>query len=149
MTTSIAEDQEVPPDLSISHKQVRIYPSDAGEAFLFGLAAVLVGLDDGLIYYITEVAEVLFGYSVSGDLLGKPIETLVPEAKRERHVVDRTAYSVNPQPRSMGNALDIVQGQRRDGSVFPAAVSLGKSRVISGVRMVPAIITEIPLPRNG
>ncbi len=67
-------------------------------------------------------AEELFGYD-TGELVGRPVEQLVPEARREDHVAHRIRYLAEPRTRAMGPGLDL-QGRRRDGTWFPVEVSL-------------------------
>ena len=129
-------------------RRTRIYDSDAGPMFLGSLSGALVGLDDGLVYYCTEGFELMFGYHVRGDLLGQTIETVVPANKRQEHQIDREMFSKAPHPRPMGNPKGFVEGQRRDGTVFPVAVSLGKAQVVSGVRLVAVIVLELPLKKD-
>lgn len=91
---------------------------------LFELApdAIVVVTRDGRIARVNARVEALFGYSRT-ELLDQPIEVLVPERFRERHVGHRTAYVSNPQIRPMGTALKL-HGQRRDGSEFPVDIML-------------------------
>jgi PAS domain S-box-containing protein len=83
--------------------------------------------------------ETLFGYERS-DLLGKPVEILIPEALRERHVEHCRDYMVNPRTRRTGHANVELLGRRKDGSEFPADISLSPSHrgdeflVIAAVR---------------
>jgi PAS domain S-box-containing protein len=82
----------------------------------------------------------LFGYE-RDELLGLPIEVLVPEAARGVHVRHRDGFIAAPQARPMGSGLPL-SAQRHDGTTFPAEVSLsasgeGKERlVIAAVRDV-------------
>ncbi|GLQ56576.1 HWE histidine kinase domain-containing protein [Devosia nitrariae] len=63
-----------------------------------------------------------FGYE-PGDLLGRPVEILVPEALRSRHADERPLSLVPGQIRTMGAGRSL-HGRRRDGTVFPIAVGL-------------------------
>ncbi len=77
---------------------------------------------EGAIVAANEQTEKLFGYS-RAELLGKPVETLMPERSRKEHVVTRTRYSRSPEIRPMGAGLESC-GLRRDGTEFPIEVSL-------------------------
>lgn len=77
---------------------------------------------EGLIVYTNSEADGMFGYS-SGELIGQPIEVLVPEAVRTGHVEKRRSYMRNPSKRSMG-ALANLLGRRKDGSEFSIDISL-------------------------
>jgi len=60
----------------------------------------------------------LFGYS-RGELIGMPVENLLPEAVRNRHVGHRAAYALQPHARPMGLGLDLV-ASARTGPNFPS-----------------------------
>ncbi len=77
---------------------------------------------EGEVVAANEQTEKLFGYS-RAELLGKPVETLMPERLRKKHVVTRTRYSRSPEIRPMGAGLELY-GLRRDGAEFPIEVSL-------------------------
>lgn len=66
--------------------------------------------------------ERLFGHSRE-DLLGGPIEALVPEPLRERHKGHVARYVAAPTLRAMGSGLQLY-GQKRDGSTIPIEISL-------------------------
>ncbi|MBI3922109.1 MAG: PAS domain S-box protein, partial [Armatimonadetes bacterium] len=76
----------------------------------------------GHIALVNAQAEALFGYD-RGELLGKPVEVLVPKRSRARHAQQCRGYRSSPQQRPMGNALELT-GLRKDGSEFPAEISL-------------------------
>ena len=66
--------------------------------------------------------ESLFGYA-RGELLGSPVEILVPERFRSVHAAHRGDYRNQPRMRPMGTGLELY-GRRKDGSEFPADVML-------------------------
>jgi PAS domain S-box-containing protein len=76
----------------------------------------------GTIVRVNAQLERMFGYS-RDDLLGHPIEILVPAELRERHRGHVARYVASPSFRPMGAALSL-RGERRDGSVFAVEVSL-------------------------
>ena len=83
----------------------------------------IVGVDrQGRIVLVNTQTEQLFGYE-RGELLGQPIEILLPERLRARHQQHRLGYYDNPRTRPMGAGLDLA-GRRKDGSEFPAEISL-------------------------
>lgn len=121
-------------------------PAPAADASLYrtliDLAPdAMVGVDErGVIVLVNAQAELLFGYS-RDDLLGKPVEVLVPEAARGAHPGHREAYADDPRPRPMG--LGLALGARRsDGSEFPAEISLAAVETPSG-RLVSASIRDM------
>lgn len=65
----------------------------------------------------------MFGYE-GGEILGKPIEVLLPESIRHRHVDLRNAFYHHPQNRVMGHGRDLY-AKRKDGTNMPVEVSLG------------------------
>ena len=89
--------------------------------------AMLVVDAAGTIVVANVLAERLFGYRREA-LLGQPIEILVPERARGRHVGLRQAFVAAPQTRAMASGLDLAV-RRRDGSEFPAEISLGPLQI--------------------
>jgi len=82
----------------------------------------------------------MFGWDAA-ELVGQPIEQLLPEAAREGHEQHRAGYFESPRPRPMGLGIDLV-GQRKDGSAFPVEVSLNHVVTEDGGRAV-AFVTDI------
>jgi two-component system, cell cycle sensor histidine kinase and response regulator CckA len=77
---------------------------------------------DGRIVLVNAQTERLFGYGRE-ELTGQLVEMLVPEAIRAGHPARRAAYMADPRPRQMGEGIELA-GRRRDGSTFPAEISL-------------------------
>jgi PAS domain S-box-containing protein len=102
-------------------------------------AVVIVG-PDGRILIVNTQTERIFGYSRS-DLIGKPVEVLVPERFRPRHPGHRTSYFGNPRTRAMGSGLEL-HGLRADGSEFPVEISLSPLDTEDGT-LVSAAIRDI------
>ena len=65
----------------------------------------------------------MFGYT-RDELIGRPVEMLVPEQHRGAHVGHRTNYVNHPQARPMGVGMEL-HGRRKDGTSFPLEISLG------------------------
>jgi PAS domain S-box-containing protein len=103
--------------------------------------AMVVVRSDGQILAVNAQAQVVFGYQ-SEEMVGKPVEVLLPERFRERHVAYRTDYFSAPAICLLGNRrLDLV-GRRHDGAEFP--VDLGLSPVkIQGDTLAIAVIRDI------
>ena len=96
----------------------------------------------GMITLINSQTERLFGYDRK-ELLGKPVERLVPARFRERHQDHRGLFAKNPHVRPMGTGMELF-AVRRDGSEFPVEISLSPIATGREVLMSAAIrdITE-------
>jgi PAS domain S-box-containing protein len=99
-------------------------------------AAVVVDAA-GTILVANERVGPLFGYS-NGELVGMPIETLVPERFRAPHRVHRQGFVASPRARTMGAGLDLF-GRRSDGTEVPVDISLAPLHAPEGLRVVAAI----------
>jgi PAS domain S-box-containing protein len=97
---------------------------------------------DGIIVLVNVQAVRVFGYA-QGDMLGKPIEMLVPESFRGAHPAHRAEYTAEPHVRGMGVGLELY-ALRKDGSQFPVEISLSPIETEEGVLIASAIrdITE-------
>jgi diguanylate cyclase (GGDEF)-like protein/PAS domain S-box-containing protein len=94
---------------------------------------------DGIIRQVNSQLTAMFGYQES-ELIGQPIEILLPERVRERHIRHRAALDKRPMIRAMGGGLEL-HGRRKDGSEFPVDImlsSLDDGRVLALVRDVTA-----------
>lgn len=100
--------------------------------------AMVIADQGGNIVFVNGHAERLFGYP-RDELMGKPVELLLPARFRAMHQVHRSGYQSAPRTRPMGLGLDL-SGLRRDGAEFPAEISLapvevdGQPCVIAAVR---------------
>ena len=101
----------------------------------------VVGVDaQGRIVLVNAQTEKVFGYGRQ-EILGKPIETLIPKQLRGRHKAHRSVYFGGPQSRPMGTGLDL-QGLRKNGSQFPVEISLSPIETGEGI-LVTATIRDI------
>src|SRR5438477_89796 len=92
----------------------------------------------GAISFANARAETVFGYSLS-ELIGLPIEALIPERFRDRHVGYRKGFLSEPSSRAMGAGRDLF-GRRRDGSEFPVEVGLNPIRTAQGLFVLASVI---------
>jgi PAS domain S-box-containing protein len=98
----------------------------------------LVGVDEaGVIRFVNRQTESLFGYD-RDDLVGQPIEILVPESRRAVHRVERQGYLQDPRDRAMGVRMKL-RGRRRDGTKFPADIALNPIDTGDGVFVLAAV----------
>lgn len=84
--------------------------------------AMVIVDERGTIVLVNSQTEKLFGHA-RAQLLGQPIEVLVPERFRAQHTGHRQHYFADPQPRGMGAGLEL-HGLRRSGEEFPVEISL-------------------------
>lgn len=93
------------------------------EAYFNSASEGLVVVDrDGRIAEPNAAAERMFGYS-RDELIGQPVEMLLPERLREQHRAHRDGFMRAPHSRPMGIGLNLA-ARRKDGSEFPVEVSL-------------------------
>ncbi|MGO9903582.1 MAG: EAL domain-containing protein [Solirubrobacteraceae bacterium] len=100
--------------------------------------AVVAADQDGLIVLVNASAEQMFGFTRE-ELVGKPVEVLMPSHARASHVVHRLGYVADPEPRRLE-----VRAARRDGSEFPVEITLNTLATETGFLVVAAArdITE-------
>ena len=108
------------------------------EASHFG---IIVVNSFGKISLINGETERLFGYS-DGELIGQPVEALVPEALRRQHADYRGNYvSSSPKKHWMGMGREL-KGLRKDGTVFDAEIALSPIESVDG-KVVLASVADI------
>jgi PAS domain S-box-containing protein len=100
---------------------------------------IVIARRDGSITFANSEAGKMFGYEL-GELVGKPIESLIPKRYREKHMGHREGYAEEPRTRPMGIGLDLY-GLRKDGTEFPVEIALGPTWV-DGELTVTAIIRD-------
>jgi PAS domain S-box-containing protein len=83
---------------------------------------IILTNSSGNIILVNPAAEKTFGYAAA-ELINKPVEVLIPETVRERHVTLRDDFYKHPQDRVMGHGRDLY-ARKKDGIQFPVEVSL-------------------------
>ena len=110
-------------------------------AFLESASEGIVVTDPtGVIVIVNARTEAMFGYT-RAELVGQPVERLIPARMRHAHIGHRQAYLAAPRARPMGLGLDLA-GLRKDGAEFPVEVSLSQVGTDEGRRTI-AFITDI------
>lgn len=125
---------------------VALYWSEVVDAIKDSLALLVADLATGEILAVTRPLEMMFGYTVRGELIGKNVDDLVPNSIRPRHAAHRQSYADQPRDRPMGAQLDL-SGQRKDGSVFPLEIMLTAS-LIGTKRCVIALVIDFTSRRK-
>ena len=91
----------------------------------------------GIIRLVNAKTEELFGHQRS-ELLGRPVEMLMPGRLRAGHAAQRSWYSASPRARPMGAGLELL-GLRRDGTEFPVEISLSPLQTSQGLLVSAAV----------
>jgi protein-histidine pros-kinase len=99
--------------------------------------AMLVVDESGRILLVNAQVLTMFGYS-GDELVGQPVEQLIPAAARAAHAGHRDGYVAAPRVRAMGSGIDL-RASRKDGSEFPVEISLSPVRTAEGLVVCAAI----------
>jgi PAS domain S-box-containing protein len=92
----------------------------------------------GEIEMVNAQAERVFGYS-RAEMLGQPVEMLVPDRFRGHHPALRQSFGQESQARPMGAGRDLF-ARRKDGSEFPVEIGLNPIETDDGVKVLSAIV---------
>jgi two-component system cell cycle sensor histidine kinase/response regulator CckA len=104
---------------------------------------VVIVNDTGRIEFVNTKTEAMFGYD-RRELIGEPLETLLPERFRAAHVEHRAGYFAAPRARPMGLGLELA-GRRKDGGEFPVEISLSFVRTEA---VAVGFITDVTTRRS-
>lgn len=116
--------------------------------FEFSPDAIVITDQGGRITNTNAQVERTFGYT-RGELLGQPVEILIPERFHDIHPKHREDYSREPRIRPMGAGLELY-GRRKDGSEFPVEIMLSPVETAEGPLVLSVVrdITERKLTRE-
>ena len=99
----------------------------------------IVAIDGrGRIIYANPQVEATFGYG-RAELIGKPVEVLIPARVGDRHVRHRADFLSHPNARPMGIGMDLA-GRRKDGSEFPVEISLSPVTADDGIEVFATVV---------
>jgi len=94
--------------------------------------------EQGLITLVNAQTEQLFGYS-RAEILGQPVEQLIPERFRSRHKHHRGDFLAHPQARPMGAGRELF-ARRKDSSEFPVEIALSPLQTSEGNFVIAAVL---------
>jgi PAS domain S-box-containing protein len=103
-------------------RQVEFDKSHMTSLFENATEGIILTNHSGNIILANPAAERMFDYSAE-EIIGRPVEILIPSNYRKGHIQLREQFYHHPQHRSMGSGRDL-RAQKKDGSKFPVEVSL-------------------------
>lgn len=125
----------LPPEPSSSEQPLELHLRAAVESAPSGLLMIDAG---GSIVLVNREVERLFGYS-RDELLGEPVERLVPDRFRGRHPEFRTAFFAAPSTRAMGAGRELF-GLCKDGTEVPVDIGLTPVATPAGLFVISSIV---------
>jgi two-component system, cell cycle sensor histidine kinase and response regulator CckA len=93
---------------------------------------------EGRISYVNPQVETTFGYGPD-ELLGEPVEKLLPDRLQERHVAHRQGFIAQPTVRPMGIGLDLA-GRHKNGREFPVEISLSPVATADDLQVFATVV---------
>ena len=127
----------------VTARTVELHQSERRFAALFEAAPDAVVLTDphGTIALVNQQAERIFGWT-RGELVGRPVEVLMPARARSGHAALREQYvQSHAGPREMGAGRDL-RAVRKNGDEFPVEISLSPMEA-DGEVVVAAAVRDI------
>lgn len=109
-----------------------------GQAFNRMPVAMIVVNQQGAITRVNQLAETTFGYDAR-ELIGQPVETLIPERYRHNHPHFRRGFLAEATARPMGLGRDL-SGLRKDGSEFPVEIGINPVDTGEGIMVLSVIL---------
>lgn len=100
-------------------------------ALLESATQAVIGIGkEGTIRIANKASEHIFGYQLK-ELIGKPLETLIPEEVRSRHASHVGAFFTKAEARPIGQGLEL-KARRKNGEIFPIEASLSMTETPAG-----------------
>ena len=113
-------------------------PSDlANEVLHASTEAIVIVNNDGLIEFVNQQAELLFGYDAD-EMIGQKVEMLIPDGMRDGHEKYRSQFVKTPRARPLVSGLSL-QGLRKSGETFDAEIALTPIETEQGIVVSSAI----------
>lgn len=100
--------------------------------------AMIMTNPDGVMDMVNTQTEIMFGYP-RAELLGHPVEMLVPERFRAHHPSLRAEFSAGPVSRAMGAGRDLY-GLRKNGTEFPVEIGINPIETEDGMMVLAAVV---------
>jgi protein-histidine pros-kinase len=117
------------------------WAEEAARAFLeFSPDAVVIIAASGIVILVNAETESMFGYPRT-ELVGQPVEVLLPKRIRKVHAAHRDRYGARPVRRPMDSGLELL-GRRKDGTEFPVDISLAPVETARGT-LVAASVRDV------
>ncbi len=135
--TPVRQDRRAPQDPRVSRNIAEELMRRIVEAAPCGMVMIDA---EGSIVLVNPQAESMFGYA-RGELIGHPLETLLPERFRGAHGRHRCQFADAPSMRQMGVGRDLT-ARRKDGAEFPVEIGLSPVPGEEG-GLVLAAVTDI------
>ena len=109
------------------------------------LDAILISNTSGRMVLVNPKVGALFGYAPE-ELIGQPVEMLIPDHLRGTHIGHRNKYIAQPVPRGMG-VVGTLQGRRKDGTLFPIVIGLSPLAFRDRMQIM-AFISDITIQKQ-
>jgi PAS domain S-box-containing protein len=101
-------------------------------------SGIILVNDQGRVVLVNSHIEKLFGYR-RDELIGKPVEILVPERLATQHPGDRSTFFAAPEARAMGAGRELF-ARRKDGSEFPVEIGLNPIQMPHGLLILANVV---------
>ena len=137
---SNARTQRLIEELAAGRAAARRAEQEADSLLESAADGIVISGPDGRILRVNREAERIFGYSRE-QLLGAPVEMLIPRRSRSRHRDYRAAYVDSAIPRVMGT-ISKITGLRSDGSEVPLEITLSSVRLDEQLRVI-AVVRDV------